>query len=148
MQKRAIYWTFRGHRDVSRRERAIVARVIRCERFPRSERYVRGVERRVKARWRHRRYEAAHPFSTALASWYVAAGGPIACGGDSYALGVANRTLPCGTRLEICYASCVDAVVFDRGPFVYSRDLDLSGAVKDAIGFPDGVVDVRYRILR
>ena len=84
--------------------------------------------------------------SSAVASWYVAAGGPIACGGDSYAMGVANRTLPCGTRVEICYASCVEAVVFDRGPFIAGRDFDLSGAVKDATGFPDGVASIRYRI--
>jgi rare lipoprotein A (peptidoglycan hydrolase) len=88
-----------------------------------------------------------HPMSEAVASWYVAAGGPIACGGDSYALGVANKTLPCGTRLEVCYTSCVRAVVFDRGPYIEGRDLDLSGAVRDAIGFPDGVATVRYRVL-
>jgi rare lipoprotein A (peptidoglycan hydrolase) len=85
--------------------------------------------------------------STALASWYVAAGGPIACGGDSYAMGVANRTLPCGTRLMICFRACVDAIVFDRGPYVFSRDLDLSQQVANAIGFPNGVAAIRYRVL-
>lgn len=83
----------------------------------------------------------------ALASWYVAAGGPIACGGSSYRLGVANRTLPCGTRVRVCYWRCVTAVVFDRGPYVWPREFDLSGAVRYAVGFPDGVATIRYRVL-
>jgi rare lipoprotein A (peptidoglycan hydrolase) len=94
-----------------------------------------------------RRPRRQPPMQTALASWYLAAGGPIACGGDSFALGVANRTLPCGTRLEICYRRCVQAIVFDRGPYVYPRDFDLSEAVKDATGFPDGVATIRWRRL-
>lgn len=96
---------------------------------------------------RHRQSWWSGPFSTALASWYYAAGGPIACGGDSYALGVANRTLPCGTRLIICFARCARAIVFDRGPYVYPREFDLSQQVADATGF-SGVATIRWRYAR
>lgn len=57
MVKRAIYWTYRGTRDVSRTEQHMVSHIVQCERFPRSERYVAGILKRVKARWKERRYE-------------------------------------------------------------------------------------------
>jgi hypothetical protein len=71
---------------------------------------------------RHHRHRRPAHWLTALASWYVSDGGPIACGGDSYAMGVANRTLPCGTKLVVCFQRCVHAIVFDRGPYVFPRD--------------------------
>lgn len=44
-------------------------------------------------------------------------------------LGVASRTLRCGSQLRICYSSrCITVPVVDRGPYVYSRDLDLTSA--------------------
>ena len=94
----------------------------------------------------HRRHRHVVTWSRALASWYYAEGGPIACGGNSYAMGVANRTLPCGTRLVVCFVRCVQAVVFDRGPYVYPRDFDLSQQVANAVGFT-GVATIRYRVL-
>ena len=43
--------------------------------------------------------------------------------------GVAHRSLPCGTRLQICRRGrCVHARVTDRGPFVAGRTLDLTAA--------------------
>lgn len=59
MVKRAVYWTYRGTRDVNRHDRRMVARIVRCERFPRSESYVRGIRRQVIARWTERRREDA-----------------------------------------------------------------------------------------
>lgn len=56
MVKRAIYWTYRGARDVSRHERQVVNRIVRCERFARSEKYVSQLRKAVMKRWRHRRY--------------------------------------------------------------------------------------------
>jgi hypothetical protein len=111
-----------------------------------------GPARLAGIRWRIRFlrrqvFDLTHPWIGLTASWYVAAGGPIACGGDSFALGVASRTLACGTRLEVCYRRCVDAIVFDFGPGIASRRMDLSGAVRAATGFPDGVATVRYRVL-
>lgn len=57
MVKRAVYWTYRGVRDVSRHDRKVVDRIVRCERFPRSERYVLEIKKNVISRWRQRRYE-------------------------------------------------------------------------------------------
>ena len=132
------------HQRVAEGSSKALRRFERCQRPPSTPRAARRLWRSLRAAWEAR---FAPPMDTAIASWYVAAGGPIACGGNSYALGVANKTLPCGTRLEVCYTSCVQAVVFDRGPYIEGRDLDLSGAVKSAIGFPDGVAPVRYRVL-
>ncbi len=72
-----------------------------------------------------------------VASWYNDAGA-TACGFHAY-LGVANRSLPCGTRVTISYGSrSVAAVVDDRGPFVGGRDWDLNQNTAGALGF-DGV---------
>lgn len=103
-------------------------------------------------RWRMRylrgqAFDQTHPWSTALASWYIAAGGPIACGGDSYAPGVASRTLPCGTRVQVCYQRCVAAIVFDYGPAAWTgRSMDLSQDVANATGM-NGVATVRWRAM-
>jgi hypothetical protein len=59
-----------------------------------------------------------------LASWYYDAG-QTACGFHA-TYGVANRTLPCGSRVTISYAGrSVVATVDDRGPYVYGRSFDL-----------------------
>ena len=74
---------------------------------------------------------------SSVASWYNDAGA-TACGFHAV-LGVANRTLPCGTRVTISYGSrTVTAVVDDRGPFVGGRDWDLNQNTAGALGF-DGV---------
>ena len=75
------------------------------------------------------------------ASWYGPGllGGRTACGGtlDSSTLGVANRSLPCGTRVTFHYRGhTVTARVIDRGPFAAGRDWDLTPAVKQRLGFP------------
>jgi rare lipoprotein A len=73
------------------------------------------------------------------ASWYGGGGG-LACGGELTpgTMGVANRTLPCGTRVTLRYhGRSVTVPVIDRGPFVAGREFDLTEATKDALGFPD-----------
>lgn len=60
-------------------------------------------------------------------------------------LGVANLSLPFGTKIEFCLSRCVVAVVDDRGPYVAGRLFDLQPAVASAIGFP-GLGVVKYRI--
>ena len=96
---------------------------------------------------RPRRRPAPPPMRTALASWYFAGGGPIACGGDSWAMGVASRTLRCGTRIEVCFRGCVRAVVNDYGPAAWTgRSMDLSEQVARAVGF-SGVATVRWRVI-
>lgn len=62
-------------------------------------------------------------------------------------MGVAMRTVPLGTTIEISYhGKTVTAVVNDRGPFVGNRQIDLQPAVAHALGF-DGVDTVGYRII-
>ncbi|HET9470425.1 MAG TPA: septal ring lytic transglycosylase RlpA family protein, partial [Usitatibacter sp.] len=76
-------------------------------------------------------------YQLAGASWY-GGGGPLACGGEltSSTLGVANRTLPCGTLVTLRYGGhTVRVPVIDRGPFVAGREFDLTEATKRALGF-------------
>jgi len=53
-------------------------------------------------------------------------------------MGVANRTLPCGTLVTLRYnGRTVRVPVIDRGPYVGSREFDLTEATKLALGFGD-----------
>jgi rare lipoprotein A len=72
-----------------------------------------------------------------LVSWY-GGGGSLACGGTltSSTMGVANKTLPCGTFVTLRYGGrSVRVPVVDRGPFVPGREFDLTEATKRALGF-------------
>ena len=78
-------------------------------------------------------------FRLAGASWY-GGGGTMACGGalTSSTLGVANKTLPCGTLVTLRYGGhSVRVPVVDRGPYVAGREFDLTEATKRALGFGD-----------
>ena len=62
----------------------------------------------------------------------------MACGGQlsSSTLGVANKTLPCGTLVTLRYGSrTIRVPVVDRGPYVEGREFDLTEATKEALGF-------------
>lgn len=73
-------------------------------------------------------------FREAGASWYND-GGNTACGFHA-SYGVANRTLPCGTKVAIRYnGRSVTATVDDRGPYVGGRDWDLNQTTAAALGF-------------
>lgn len=73
-------------------------------------------------------------YQATAASWYYD-GGNTACGFHA-TYGVANRGLPCGTRVRLYYGGRrVTAVVDDRGPYVYSRTWDLSQNTAGALGF-------------
>jgi rare lipoprotein A len=79
-------------------------------------------------------------FRTAHASWYGPGfyGKRTACGQTFHAqiMGVAHKTLPCGTRVTFRKGSrVVQARVVDRGPFIAGREWDLSPAVKNRLGF-------------
>jgi len=97
------------------------------------------------------RWQLSVPYNTALASWYdaVGLGGRMGCAPFTYQGGyvVAHKTMPCGTRLEVCLNGCVAVYVGDRGPYVGGREFDLDAPVKDAIGF-SGVQAIRWRYLR
>lgn len=90
--------------------------------------------------------------SIVLASWYGPGfyGNRTACG-QVYTpeiLGVAHKTLPCGTLLTLSYGSRVLTVpVIDRGPYVAGRTLDLSNATKLALACTD-LCTLRMQVLR
>lgn len=66
----------------------------------------------------------------------------IALGPDT--VGVAHRTLPCGTQVEVQMGGkTVVAPVIDRGPFANGAVLDLTKPAADALGV-DGVHQVRF----
>jgi hypothetical protein len=73
-------------------------------------------------------------YREAGASWYND-GGNTACGFHAFH-GVANRTLPCGTKVALRYnGRAVTATVDDRGPYVSGRDWDLNQNTASALGF-------------
>jgi len=77
-----------------------------------------------------------------IASWYGPGfyGNRTACG-QVYTpeiIGVAHRTLRCGTMLVLEYRGRTMTVpVIDRGPYIAGRTLDLSNATRIAMGCPD-----------
>jgi rare lipoprotein A len=94
---------------------------------------------------------AFSPFRYAGASWY---GGPsmwgrtTACGKTlrPSTLGVAHKTLPCGTSVKFVYHGHVLVTqVIDRGPYVKGRAWDFTQAASEALGL-DGVGRVRYAV--
>jgi hypothetical protein len=73
-------------------------------------------------------------YQAALASWYND-GGTTGCGFHAF-YGVANKSLPCGTRVQFLYGGrSVTAVVDDRGPYVGGREWDLNQNTAAALGF-------------
>jgi rare lipoprotein A len=83
-------------------------------------------------------------FRRAVASWYGPGlyGNGVACGGtlQPSTLGVANRTLPCGTKVTLRYRGRqVTVPVIDRGPYVAGRDYDLTAATRARLHFTGGV---------
>jgi rare lipoprotein A len=72
-------------------------------------------------------------YQQTVASWYND-GGSTACGFHA-GMGVANKTLPCGTKVTFMYGGRrVTAVVDDRGPFVAGRTWDLNQNTAAALG--------------
>lgn len=87
----------------------------------------------------HRALGRLNVYRLAEASWY-GGGGNLACGGSltSGTLGVANKTLPCGTLVTLRYGDrSIRVPVVDRGPYVAGREFDLTEATKYALGFGD-----------
>lgn len=81
-------------------------------------------------------------FRPAEASWYGPGfyGGTTACGQTltSSTMGVANKSMPCGTKLTLRYKGReVNVKVIDRGPYSGDREFDLTSATKEKLGFPD-----------
>lgn len=94
----------------------------------------------VSGRTRTRPIGKVATLRPALASWYGPGlyGNRTACGQTltPSLRGVAHKSLPCGTRVEVRYGGrATQAVVVDRGPYSGAREFDLTNATARAIGF-------------
>jgi rare lipoprotein A (peptidoglycan hydrolase) len=70
-------------------------------------------------------------YRPSIATWYADTGSTTACGVvlRKNTLGVANRTLPCGTQVALYYGGKTMTVpVIDRGPYANHADWDLTEA--------------------
>ncbi len=79
-------------------------------------------------------------FLSSIASWYGPGdyGSRTACGRKlrPTTIGVANRTLKCGTQVALYYNGRTMVVpVIDRGPYANHADWDLTQATARALGF-------------
>jgi rare lipoprotein A len=82
-----------------------------------------------------------YAFRAAQASYYGPGlyGNGVACGGTLTPgkLGVANKTLPCGSMVTLRYhGKTVTVPVIDRGPYAGNREYDLTAATRARLGFP------------
>ena len=98
---------------------------------------VAGTELAAAGSDRGRRVTVYRPAS---ASWYGPGlyGNKMACGGtlSPGTLGVAHKSLPCGTKVHMRNGSrTVTVPVVDRGPYVGNREFDLTARTKEKLGF-------------
>ena len=90
--------------------------------------------------------------NASVASWYSPGDGSAGnrtASGERFTgneMTAAHRTLPFGTRVNVCRGSaCVVVRINDRGPFVRGRDIDLSKAAARVIGCA-GVCNVTLEV--
>ena len=94
------------------------------------------------------------PMRWAGATWYGPGlyGNQTACGQvlRPGTVGVAHRTLPCGTRVKFVYRGrSIVTRVIDRGPFSPGHAWDLTHGAREALGFEGSnrvgyAVELRY----
>lgn len=87
-------------------------------------------------------------YNVSIASVYTDYGLGVACGGvlKVSELGVANKTLPCGTEVTFVYGNrAIRVPVIDRGPYIQGREWDLTGATAEALHFP-GLGAIQWRL--
>ena len=87
-------------------------------------------------------------WNVSIASVFTAYGHGVACGGVLQVpeLGVANKTLPCGTEVTFRYGNrAIRVPVIDRGPYIPGREWDLTGATAEALHFP-GLGPIQWRL--
>jgi len=108
-------------------------RVMASGRYILRDRVRRPMSVRVRARVNGvtRMRGRLNGYRRAYASWYGPGlyGNRTGCGGtlSSRRLGVAHKTLPCGTRLTLRHRGrSVTVRVIDRGPYVGGREFDLT----------------------
>lgn len=90
------------------------------------------------------------PMRSAGATWYGPGlyGNHTACGQTLRAntVGVAHRTLPCGTVIKFAYhGRQLVTQVIDRGPYTRGNDFDLTNGARQALDF-EGVGTVHYAV--
>jgi len=88
---------------------------------------------------------------SAVATWFGPGfyGQQTACGQvlTPAVVGVAHRTLPCGTLIRVTYAHrSITVPVLDRGPYSRIADWDLTAGAARALGVGD-TVRIRTRIV-
>ena len=93
---------------------------------------------------------AFSPMRSAGATWYGPGlyGRHTACGQELQpdTIGVANRTLPCGTTVKFAYhGHDLITQVIDRGPYTRGNSWDLTNGARLALGF-NGVGQVQYAV--
>jgi rare lipoprotein A (peptidoglycan hydrolase) len=81
-------------------------------------------------------------FKPAMATWYGPGlyGNTTACGQKltKELVGVAHKSLPCGTMVEVAYrGTSIIVPVVDRGPFVRGMTWDLTSAAAEQLGFAE-----------
>ena len=86
-----------------------------------------------------------------IATWFGPGfyGKQTACGQTltPTVVGVANRTLPCGTLVSVTYAGHTLTVpVLDRGPYSHGVDWDLTAGAAQALGITE-TVRIRTEII-
>jgi rare lipoprotein A (peptidoglycan hydrolase) len=87
-----------------------------------------------------RRVGRVNAYRTAHASWYGPGlyGNHLGCGGrlTTATVGVAHKTLPCGTKLSLRHRGrTVRVRVIDRGPYIAGREYDLTAATARRLRF-------------
>jgi hypothetical protein len=90
------------------------------------------------------------PMLSAGATWYGPGlyGNHTACGQTLLpgTVGVAHKTLPCGTTLKLAYhGHYLVTRVIDRGPYTEGNAFDLTNGARRALGF-EGVGHLRYAV--
>ena len=85
---------------------------------------------------------SVHP--TGIATWFGPGfyGHKTACGQTltPSVVGLANRTLPCGTLIRVSYKGrAVTMPVLDRGPYAHGADWDLTAGAAKALGVSETV---------
>jgi rare lipoprotein A (peptidoglycan hydrolase) len=85
---------------------------------------------------------AVHPWG--IATWFGPGfyGHKTACGQTltPAVVGVANRTLPCGTLIRVAYhGHAITVPVLDRGPYANHADWDLTAGAAKALGVTETV---------
>jgi len=89
--------------------------------------------------------------NTAIATWFGPGfyGQTTACGQTltPVLVGVAHRTLPCGTLVRVSYKGHrLTLPVIDRGPYANGADWDLTAQAARALGIED-TVRIRARVV-